>query len=216
MVRGRVIAADPVVFVAPRVCALDQLVLVDAPPEASDLHALDLVFGQVRDVHVEEDIAPDAVRVDLVDELLHEGRARLYGPLGNGAHGHSYGGDLADHAFHSGSDGAGVGDVIAQVVAAVDARDHEIGHEAEEAERHERHTVRGRAVGGVCHGDMVEHAGGNNAQRPVEGAIVPGNRPVAVGGEHGHVVLGGEHGVEGEQPLGGDAVVIGEQYAHGG
>ena len=120
-------------------------------------------------------------------------------------------------ALQRGGDGAGVGDVVAEVGAVVDPGDDEVGLEAvDQAERGEAHAVHRRAVGGVA--DACRRR--NRSPRPRSGRRVVIERAVAERLESGAMTASSTPGTSASarrsacRPVGVDAVVVGEQDLH--
>ena len=114
-------------------------------------------------------------------------------------------------------DRAGVGHVVAQVRAVVDARDDQVGLLAEEAEVGEADAVDRRPLGrkapvSVVELDLLdpERRAGRDAPRR--------GRAVRVGRDqvHLHTVELAERAAERLDALGADSVVVGDQYPHRG
>jgi hypothetical protein len=126
-------------------------------------------------------------------------------------------GQVEDRGLERRPDGAGVGDVVADVQAVVDPRHDEVdrGHEAGQGA--DPHAVDGRSRAGE-HGVALAAAGGDHADGAVERDRAGHAAAVAIRGDHGDLQPELEQlPTEGDQPLGGDPVVVRQEHVrHGG
>jgi hypothetical protein len=223
---ARHVAVDAVA--PPAVGLLGELhaVVVDALPEPGGARAAHLARGAV---HVQQRPLGDRH----VLELLHHARGEggrapevLARPARTGAEVHlavvgllrdGDRRDTEDDPLERGRDGAGVGDVVAQVRAVVDAGHDQLGLEVDQAEGREAHAVDRRAVGGEAAGSVAE-LDLLDPERVVRRDAARGGRAVRVGRNHGQLDPG--HLEEGApqrvQADGADPVVVGEQDLHDG
>ena len=220
-VAGRV-AVDPVLTPAGLLVLELELVAVDALAEPGDLDAGGLARGHV---DVEQRAAGQRHVLDLLDDPGGEGRRGVEvelaaepevhlarrGLLGDGDR------RQAEHdALERGGHGAGVGDVVAEVGAVVDARDDQLGLEAlDEPERGEADAVHGRPVGRVADGAVAERDL-LHPQRPPGGDPAADRGAVGVRRDDGELDPGHlqQRAPQRLQALGLDPVVVGEQDAH--
>ena len=145
-----------------------------------------------------------------VEAVVQRARARLLGDGDRGQAQH----DPLQRRRH----GAGVGDVVAEVGAVVDAGDDQVGGEAlDQAEARQAHAVHRRAVGGVAAAAVGERDL-RHPQRPPGGDRAGHRRAVAVGGDHrqAHPLDAHERPAQGLQAVGLDAVVVGQQHVEHG
>src|SRR5438874_8649745 len=111
-------AADPVVRPPPRVEPLDDSLGVDALAELRDLHAAKRADGEV---DVEDDLRVALLAEEVADQARGQVRAAVEGEVLADERGEGDGGDVQQRSLEGGGDGAGVGDVVAEVRAEVDA-----------------------------------------------------------------------------------------------
>jgi hypothetical protein len=114
-----------------------------------------------------------------------------------------------------GGDGAGVGDVVAEVGAQVDARHDQLGLGVEQPERGESHAVDGRPVGRVSDRSVAEVVLLDRERLPGRDAARR-RAAVRVGGDHGqvhvgHLEQGAPRGVQADRL---DPVVVREENLH--
>ncbi len=175
-------------------------------------HALYLVGGEVREVDVDQ----RAPRHRHVDQRAQDpgrpaiGGGKAVAPLahrlaeGNGR-------DARQRPFHRGRDGAGIGDIVAQVLARVDAGDDEVrlpvGEQLPEAQvdRIGRRAGNGKALLAML----------AQAHRGMQGERMARARLLLCRGTDPHVVgqFGGDR-LQQFEAGGADAIVVGEQDAH--
>ena len=228
MVIVRLVAVDPVpAAAAPADVLLLQLELVAVDALAHPRHrgAVQLVPRDSGNVHVQEravrewalvhrghqpgDEAGSALEVELpAQPEVHLALARLLRDRDR---------RQAEHdSLQRGGDGAGIGDVVAQVGAVVDPRHDQLRLEADQPEGGEPHAIDGGPVGRVTHAAVLEVDLLHPQRRPGGDAAGAGGA-VRVGRDHrqldvGHRQQRAPHLV---QALRGDAVVVGEQDFHG-
>jgi len=143
-----------------------------------------------------------------VEAVVERPRAGLLGDGDRGQPEHD--------ALERGRDGAGVGDVIAEVRPVVDAGDDQVGRETlDQPQAGEANAVDGSAVRGVAHRAVGErHLG--HPQRPARRDRARHRRAVAVRGDHGQadVLELHQRAPHRLKALGLDPVVVGEQDLH--
>src|ERR1700730_3469352 len=109
---GRFAAADPVVLPAARIEPLDQTFRVDALPQPG--HA-DAEKGAGREVHVQDDLGIARLIEEPADQLGGERRTGVEREVLAHPRGECDGGNVKQRALEGRGDGAGVGDVVAEV-----------------------------------------------------------------------------------------------------
>ena len=223
VVEARVGAVDPVAAALVLVLGGElELVAVDALAQARDLDALRLAG---RDVDVEQ----RALGERHVVELVHDARDELGGDLevelaaeaevhlaGRRLLGDGDARDPEDDPLERGGDRPGVRDVVAEVGAVVDPGHDDVGLEAvDEPELGEPDAVDGRAVGRVADRPVVE-VDLLDPERPARRDHPRHRRPVPVRRDDGELDVRElqQRAAERLQPLGLDAVVVGQQHAH--
>src|ERR1043165_163902 len=199
-------AADPVIRPPTRIQSLDDPLGVDALAERRDLHAAKLPDGEV---DVEDDLRVALLREEMPHEARGELRAAVEGEVLSDERGEGDGGDVEQRSFERGGDRAGVGDVVAEVRAEVDAGDDEVGavllHQLQDRQVH---AVRRRAVD-----DPLVLFELQEAQRTVERERVRGRALLAVGRDDDDVAGRLQRRGELAQAFAVDAVVVGEEDA---
>ncbi len=202
-------AGDPVVAAPARVELLDHRLLVDAPPQPGEADAAD---GSRRDVDVEQQVR----RQLLLEQRLHqppgEARRRLEGEALAHLLAEGQGRDAKESALEGGAHGPGVGHVVADVEAEVDAGADQVRRPVLQHPQHRQvDAVGGRAVDRV---PVLAHF--LHTKRPAQGQGMPRRALLAVrrhDEDLGQLRQGGGQGLD---PLGEDAVVVGHQDAcHG-
>jgi hypothetical protein len=126
--------------------------------------------------------------------------------------------DPQHDALEGCGDGAGVGDVVAEVGAVVDPRDDEVGLKAvDQAEGREAHAVHRRPIGRVADAAVAE---GHllHPQRAPGGDRARRRRAVGVGRDDRQLDVGDleQRTPQRLQPVGLDPVVVGQQHAQHG
>ena len=192
---GGIVAVDVESPPPAAVLVLDQLepVGVDALAETRDRRALQFRRGSRRAVDVEQRPRGDRVLAEAGHHASHETRhgveievaaeAEVHLPLGRLLRN----GDRRQpqhDALERRRDRARVGDVVAEVGPVVDARDDQLGLEADQAERRKAHAVDRRAVGGEAAAAVVEREL-LHPQRAARGDAARARRAVRVGCDHG-------------------------------
>lgn len=166
----------------------------------------------VRDVDVEQDARRKA--------FLDDERGETAGELRGGAkiefaaamrNGNGDGRNVVDRGFHGGADRAGVIDIFAEIAAAIDAGDNEVGLVFEKSVESENHGVGGGAFDGIfAGGDLVAIDGLAESERLCGGAaFVRGSDD----GQSG-VIFESVH--ESAEAGGVDAVVVGDENVRHG
>ena len=209
---------QPIIWVAAPVLALvDAHQLGVAPSLARDGDAGDLARRAGREVDVDQDARRDADRQRAPNEvrtmLLRALPMHRLMPLGAAIGlAERDGGDAHQRALHGPGDGAGIGDVLGDVLAAVDARQDQVRLAALHDLAHAHDDAVGRRA---AHREMAR-ADLAQAQGIVERERMRDARLVALGRDDEDVVgkLGGD-GLEHFEARRMDAVVVGEQDAHG-
>ncbi len=217
---GRIAAlaqeAEPIIVAAPRIDALvdGEKVLV-AFALAGDLDALHFLGPAVGKIDVHQNARPKLHR----HQAAHDMGAVT---LGHGeAHavavdaGHLREGDRLEAesgSLHGGGDGSRIGDVVGDVLAAIDAGENEIGQARHDLARRHDNAVGGRA--GHLVATLLDLA---EADGVGKGKRVPGAR-LFLGRRH-HPDIGrngpGDR-LKGLEAGGMDAIVVGDENAHQG
>jgi hypothetical protein len=205
---------------------LDELVLVEAPPQPGDPRAPDPLVGQIRCVDVEDSPGGQAL-VGHLHQARREIRRRLEVEPAVQGHGlidrlvpgtadaerDGDAGDPYHYALHRAGDRPRVGDIVPEVLPVVYPRDDDVGLEVHEAERDEPHAVDRRPRAGVA-GHTVRHLALLHVERAPEGDTPAHPGAVLVGG-HRDDVTDSLQGAPGRQEPGRlDSVVVGQYYAH--
>ena len=156
-----------------------------------------------------DEVGRDVEREAAAEAEVHLARGRL---LGDGDPR-----DAEHDPLERRGDGARVGDVVAEVRAVVDAGDDDVGLEAlDEPELREPDAVDRRAVGRVARRAVLE-VDLLDPERAARGDHARERGAVAVGRHDRELDVGqrDERAPQRLQALGLDAVVVGEEHAHG-
>ena len=217
-IRQLAFEAQPEIGAAAQIGALVGIddVLI-APALKSGLDLIHVLWRQIGKVDVDQHVLGPAMLQQLADDSRPVGFRRLpwdrrFLAAKAARLRKRDGGDAELHALHRPGDGAGEGHVLGQVLAAIDAGEHQIRRIAFDQMLHpQQHAIGWRAGYGEALGPGLAHADRRGQRQRPRGARLLGLRgdhPDIVGEAAGDAF---EHG----QPGGVDAVVIGAEDAHG-
>ena len=209
-------AALPVVGSAPGVGADFDAVFVDAAGEGDDFGAAEFGIGDGGDVDVEEGAFGEGAggeELPVFDDPAGTGFEVEGGSVGEDGHGEADAAYSVYGAFHGTGDGSGVGDIKAHVGAVVEARENEVASVGELGGEGDIDAVHGKAVD--FEGAESVAGGFFDAEGVAHGHGVPAGAAFSVGAtEDDFTELAGGLG-EGEDAVGVESVVVGDEDAHG-
>ncbi len=208
--------ADPEVGPPVRIEPLDDRARIGALAESRHAKAANFGQGKIGDVDVDQQRIVPAEALDVTHERAHN-RARRFPVEGLpclawALEREGERGDSEDPRLHRGRDRAGVGDVIAEIAAVIDAGEDEL-RSTLEAARHSSHRQE-HAIGRSSVDREARVVELPQAKRATHGQRMARAALLSIRRHDLHLAEVAHRGVQREQAFGLDPIVIGQQDSH--